>query len=142
MIMTRPVLRRKKKSFLFFSFNSAQRRSAFIVRMARLPRRAACKADRLLLVTSVCDLLRFRVHSGGQGSKQQHEWISSTAAEAAVPAPASIGVLLAELDSNAKTNCSFSSVAYRSPSLLSRNQQTENYVVEPFGKRKRNAYKI
>jgi hypothetical protein len=67
--------------------------------------------------------LRFLEHSGGQGNKQQHECNSSSTEMTAVdwaPSPdAPIeGLLMAELDSNANTNWSFSKVAYRSPSLL------------------------
>ena len=113
MIMTRAVLRRRI-SLLLFSLSlslSAHTMKTLVDCLDRLPRRAACRADRLLPDTSVCDLLRFLEHSGGQGSKQQHEWISALAD--AAPA---IG-LLVELDSKANTNCNFSSVAYRSPSL-------------------------
>lgn len=95
-----------------------------------LPRRAACKADRLLVLPemSVCDLVLFLEHSGGQGNKQQHECNSPAEMTAssvdALPSPpdAPIG-LLAELDSSANTNWSFSKVAYRSPSLFPENEK-------------------
>jgi hypothetical protein len=72
--------------------------------------------------------LRFLEHSGGQGNKQQHECNSSSTEITAVdwaPSPdAPIeGLLMAELDSNANTNWSFSKVAYRSPSLLGQDKK-------------------
>ena len=94
-----------------------------------LPRSAACSADRLEEEeeTSDCVLFRFLEHSGGQGNKQQHECNSSSTEMTAssVDAPdAPIEGLLAELDSNANTNWSFSKVAYRSPSLFVRKEMS------------------
>ena len=109
-----------KSVFLFFSFVVSL--LIWDGQLKWIPRSAACSADRLEEEeTSDCVLLRFLEHSGGQGNKQQHECNSSSTEMTAssVDAPdAPIEGLLAELDSNANTNWSFSKVAYRSPSLF------------------------